>query len=267
MIGNEIKPCILQPRSAPEKPSRHRRRTMGVFEANAMPTHVGGKRGFHVHGWRWHHLGVVQDLRQIAFAAQAPALCAAGGGPLRKELAGAFEHVLDDNWGVHDDVEDKLFFPWVRSRAGGTRKIALAALTARRRAGARRREDLRRDLAAFGRCKGGSTCTVHANRAASGVTALADEAAALFAAEEKLLVPLVTKLFSRQEQATFNKEVIRSLSSRQARVSLVVFRDAVQSSPKERSEFEREVPAPVRVLVPYWRRKFAHIRNTFFGVS
>ena len=67
---------------------------------------------------------------------------------------------------------------------------------------------------------------------------------------------------SEADQLEFNTRVIRSLSGRQARVALVVFQKAVNhnlnvfATLNDSNSFARDVPAPVRALIPYWRRRF-----------
>lgn len=78
---------------------------------------------FRVYGWRWHHLGIVRDLRRLHAQAEARSrlLCstadAAAAQAQRAALRAALAYILDDNWRLHNTVEQRLFVPWLLRRA------------------------------------------------------------------------------------------------------------------------------------------------------
>lgn len=226
---------------------------------------------YRVHGWRWHHLSLVRDLGVVGAALSGRRVCTEGaaGAAERRAVARAFAHVLEDNWAVHDAVEGELLYPWVATRSGVARRTAIRALDARRGALKARRERVLGSLRAFQQLeRGGDVCAVRARGAAADVHSLRAAAAATFAAAERVVVPAVRALYSEDEQRTFNRNVIRGLSARQAQVALVIFRDGIydsrRASAADRADFERQVPRAIRALVPVWRRALCGIRASFF---
>ncbi|KAI0562664.1 hypothetical protein FGB62_55g130 [Gracilaria domingensis] len=92
----------------------------------------------------------------------------------------------------------------------------------------------------------------------------------LFDASEQILVPTVKLSFSEQEQLRFNSTVLKNISGKQARISLVVFTDAVDlkqpvvADSEDAQNFERDVPGAIRRLgVPFWRKRFVGDRIRF----
>lgn len=219
---------------------------------------------YRVHGWIWHHLSVLRDLKLVSGALNGGGICTAGnaGERARRDVARAYQHVLDDNFEVHDLVETRLLFPWVRERAGRARIIALDLLGTRRRALVARRERLRDDILRLN----SNCCDVRAARAAADVELLRRSAAGYFDLAERIVIPAVRARYTEPEQEAFNRRVIRMLSPLQAQIALVVFRDTLYderggASEEDRRNFERQVPGAIRALVPLWRKSLLAWRS------
>lgn len=241
--------------------------------------------GFVVHGWRWHHLGIVRDLRRLSASIQKrqTQLCPASAhqGPSKitptstarlqwVALKDMLDHILDDNWRLHDYVEEALFFPWLAKRLDSEHPRLYQPFLKDVALIASQRELLTRDAKALARSvsvtvndglekivRDGASCgrTVHAIR--SKLDRLSKNADTLFEASEAAMIPRVIEAFSRAEQLRFNDKVISNLSGRQARISLVVFKHAVHDSPHDALHFQNGVPAPIRkIALPYWFKKF-----------
>lgn len=252
---------------------------------------------FRVHGWRWHHLGIVRDLTRLQHAgrAHAPKLCrtaspAGGSGSsggdeaaaraLRDDMYNALMYILRDNWDVHDRVERHLFLPWVSvatSTASPSRVDAaadqVALVSARRAQLARDADTLARCMDAWRTSSAGEARCQRDLRALLGdVRALRGHAHALFGASEAALIPHVLRHYSEREQLAFNKRVLRHISAREARISLVIFRDAVDRShpvlatAQDLRDFQTSVPSAIRnIALPFWRSKFVKHKVRFLS--
>lgn len=104
----------------------------------------------------------------------------------------------------------------------------------------------------------------------ANIISLRRKASQLFQASEAFFIPRVRRNFSEKEQLKFNSKVLRNITGKQARISLVVFRDAVDSNePRVASEqdfkdFESEIPSAIRrFALPHWRRKFVDHKIRF----
>ncbi|GAB0489221.1 hypothetical protein MMPV_000438 [Pyropia vietnamensis] len=109
--------------------------------------------------------------------------------------------------------------------------------------------------------RGIAACGPETARAAAAVRVLADEAAALFAAEESALIPLVTCDFSADEQArvflTAVHRLAGGLRGSTAKLQLVLFHEALKAGGggEEWGHFKREVPRPARAWIPVWKKR------------
>lgn len=240
---------------------------------------------FVVYGWRWHHLGIVRDLRRLSTSIEKrqAQLCPASSshGPTTFTLTSSarsqwialkdmFDHILHDNWGLHDHVEEELFFPWIEKRLSSTyphlhlpflKDVAL--IGTQRALLAQDAKALARLVSAtvidqFGKnTKSSSACDRSLHSIRSKVDRLSEEAENLFTISEDAMIPRVTDTFSRAEQLRFNDKVISNISGKQARISLVIFEHAIHDSPPDALHFRKGVPGPIRKLaLPYWFKKF-----------
>lgn len=200
-------------------------------------------------------------------------MCVAGraGKGTREQVLDALNYILEDNWKLHNFVERSLFVPWL------SRKMPLGPTLQRHiKLVAEERELLQQDAK---RLTTAVQRWVQANptrckRELRGITdqvrKLRENAVTLFGASEAVFVPRVVSLFESKEQGKFNDSVLKRISGRQARISLVIFEDAVQrrdpivATQTDRDDFENDIPAPIRRLaMPYWRNKFIGQRTRF----
>lgn len=240
---------------------------------------------FFVYGWRWHHLGIVRDLRRLSTSIEkrqaqlCPASSSRGSTSFALTssahsqwiaLKDMFDHILHDNWELHDHVEEVFFFPWIEKRLRSEyphlhlpflKDVAL--IGTQRALLAQDAKALAQLVSAtvtdqFGEnIKSGGACARSLHSIRSKVDRLSKETRTLFAASEAAMIPRVTDTFSRAEQLRFNDKVISNISGKQARISLVIFKHAIHDSPRDALHFRRGVPAPIRKLaLPYWFKKF-----------
>lgn len=235
---------------------------------------------FLVTGWRWHHLGISRDLQRARtqLLRRGPSLCKAS--PLeRQTVLSALDHIFESNWDIHDATETRLLLPWATTR-GDRRISSVAALISREAARLRkRRSALRTHTVRWASEDYGNGVKNQANigRCIRETEVLAREfealrraANTLFTAAEETFIPLIRTKFSVREQKKFNDRVLASLSSRETRVVLVVFFDALfgtkpsVAKPQDVRDFETSVPAPLRgIAVPLWRRRLIGERANF----
>lgn len=232
---------------------------------------------FRVRAWRWHHLGVVRDLSRLerGLSNRSGAMCIESPAAVdtRRQALDALRYILDDNWKLHNFVERALFVPWMSNR-----KPIDPSLRQHIRLVAAERERLQKEAGGLANqvAKWVNAEPVGCKRELSGITEqvrkLRENATRLFAASEAVFVPRVVDTYSAKEQGKFNDKVLKSITGRQARISLVIFGDAVQqdepvvATKSDSKDFENDIPAPIRKLaMPYWRNKFVGQRAKFIA--
>ncbi|CAN8064578.1 unnamed protein product [Agarophyton chilense] len=258
---------------------------LGRTNAVAVSNEGQASSHFRVHGWRWHHLGIIRDLMRLERKAvkKRGALCQVRrtdeSRALRRQMHDALQYIIHDNWALHNVVEHKLFLPWIMSRDGDeTNGEAVNVIGSERRRLQRHAQMLDERMAKWSECNTHNVvrmsqeqCESELQVMISNVQRLRRNASLLFEVSEQVLVPRVKLCFSEADQLRFNSTVLKHISGRQARVSLVIFRDALDLKKQPvvaRSDdvhnFERDVPAPIRrVGVPFWRKRFVGDRTRF----
>lgn len=228
---------------------------------------------FRVRAWRWHHLGVERDLSRVeaTLRARKTALCVPGGA--RVSLLDVLTYVIDDNWKLHNHVEKTLFIPWIMRHAGNDPILKRNTLILEKE-----RQRLMKDTHLImkqveqwvNQTESQSQCTNNVLLIANNLRKLRQDSTLLFRASENLFIPKVVQTFSQKQQNKFNDNVLKSITGRQARVSLVVFRDAVRQEPpvvattRDEQDFYTDIPAPIRKWgVPFWRGKFVRHKTRF----
>lgn len=250
---------------------------------------------FRVHGWRWHHLGIIRDLTRLHMRGthRASALCDASGRPeiaaaQRAAFQKALLYILRDNWGLHNSVEERFFLPWVQKAAAaavtaaakdvaatpgqGDVTASVRVISGERARLARESDHLARMVDKWAKTDSLPTCRRDLRQILGIITKLRKDATRLFDVSEAVLIPRVLQSFTEKEQLQFNHSVLNCISGKEARVSLVIFRDAVDrshavvASPTDWTDFQASVPAPIRNLaLPYWRNKFVRDKAKFLA--
>jgi hypothetical protein len=88
------------------------------------------------------------------------------------------------------------------------------------------------------------------------VTLLHDLCDQYFDHERKWLLPKISALVPVREQKKFNNRVLRFLGYATCRLQLVVLDESLKCRhPEEWRQFRSQVPKPVRLLIPYWKRR------------
>lgn len=182
----------------------------------------------------------------------------------------ALQYIIDDNWRLHNHVETSLFVPWLRAGTTHHAFTRHAQLVQDERTRLEVEADAVLDVVRAWVDVRPKACRSGLGRVRERVKRLREDAGVLFEASEAVFVPRVVEAFSEKEQRRFNDRVLGSISGREARVSLVVFADAVRqdefvvASRRDLVAFESDIPAPIRKFaMPFWRRKFVGRRNRF----
>ena len=75
-------------------------------------------------------------------------------------------------------------------------------------------------------------------------------------------MPLVKNIEIKKQRA-LNMKIIRSIGQKAIRLQIVTFQDAIydtsafaNATVKDRKNFEKEVPGPVKAMLPLWKRRF-----------
>lgn len=71
-------------------------------------------KSFHVQGWRWHTLSLARDVRRLGTFASLMAQNATID--VNESLEKAVYHVIQFNMKALHRIEDKTFFPWLRTQ-------------------------------------------------------------------------------------------------------------------------------------------------------
>ena len=75
-----------------------------------------GSGTYHLHGWRWHSMSVLRELRLLQKLMQADEAEPQQPPPPRACLSDLTQHIIGFNMkGLHQ-VETNLFFPWLKIR-------------------------------------------------------------------------------------------------------------------------------------------------------
>lgn len=253
---------------------------------------------FHVHPWRWHHRSLVSDLRRLERWLTCPQevrqrcrardrkeviLTFTKNGASRDEaILQSYRFVMEENWRIHNFVEETIFFPWLFGKfpeASGT----LRAFDERRNSLKDRQrkvlEQLEDSLVNKKVPDEGETdewrlgrrlfrepnflCLRKSHRAGAMLRSLSADLDRLFHDEEMYVVPLVATRVSAHEQSELNDRVLNSLDGGDARTSLVIFHEWVKHSNDETEWklFRRLIPPPLRLLIPHFRARFYSTRS------
>lgn len=222
---------------------------------------------FRVHGWRWHHIGILRDLTRLESKAQHKRhrLCdmqSHNAATQRVQFRNAIEYIIQDNWNLHDTVQEKVFLPWIRDKETDKFRHARANIVNNETKKIQKQcTSLTRTVSRWSIQP--KDCYSELDSIIHSVQRLKRNGAALFQASEAVLVPRVNCLFSEREQLKFNRQVLKYITGKQARISLVIFADAVDATNpsvakrSDRNNFQRDVPALIRKFgVPFWRNRF-----------
>ncbi|EME27182.1 hypothetical protein Gasu2_35900 [Galdieria sulphuraria] len=273
------------------------------------PEHLG------FHGWRWHSLSISYELgclqRSSLFYANQCHDCYQRCSPsdltcfksckktcdnISKNLSSSLQHVWGWNWNTFVMVEEKLFFPWLRSyQVKSAYENILQALEKERnrllqfsnnQGQLLRLSVWRKRLAAilspltflwneWWLLKGQKRCTtttsvvehcrqlkvemeqqyqrqLEMHRFIAQLHKMCDK---YFVHERTWLLPKISGLVPTSQQIKFNNQVLRFLGYSNCRLQLVVFDESLkQSSREEWLLFRSQVPRPIRLFIPYWKR-------------
>ena len=240
---------------------------------------------FHVHGWRWHSLAFVRDAKRLERLALQllqlgdDALCQDDGVTLSR----AAEHVIDFNLAGLTNVENDVWFPWLRERllpACQNESSSSSSSSSSTEITDMHRKQLEQILdsvvterdhinrlahAVREQARISSTSSIDISKRREAIKNVAEMSASLATrfqamfeqSAERILVPAVALTVSERDQRAVSNRVIRKLGVLDSRRHLVGMYDAVldEGSANERELFESEMPSLARAMIPRWRRK------------
>lgn len=247
--------------------------------SNLNETHSNLSSRFRVHGWRWHHLGIERDFLRLSTRAKQKQhnLCNPSfpttSSRNREHFVHFLQYIINDNWSLHDYVQQSVFFPWLQHRdQSATVRNHLSVIDTERQRLATEANALVKRTEKWARSTdNGYSCRKERDSILTTMDRLRTSATLLFKTSEAVVIPRVLMFYTDKEQLRFNSTVLKHISGEQARISLVIFRDAVERSNKpvvaekeDLEDFLHAVPKPIRVLgLPYWRKKFTNDKLSF----
>jgi hypothetical protein len=211
-------------------------------------------RRFHIHGWRWHQAALVRDAKRFEQAARS-ARCGRNSDPCSVgSLDEAARWLLDANLRDFRIVQDKLFMPFLRKHLPDETITPISRAVERHDQSIRLLEQqLREELAA---CRVPAQCNRHRQRLEHVATRLSQLLEQAYASEQSLVIAAVAERIPIGAQRAFEERVRHHLNAEQKRLHIVSFYEAIKDDPEELARFRALLPAPVRLLLGSWRRRW-----------
>jgi hypothetical protein len=91
-------------------------------------------------------------------------------------------------------------------------------------------------------------------KVAMNAAAIAESTQAMLSREVDIVIPVVARLFTEQEQKALNNQVIRKLGILDSRLHLVGMYEAIVHNVYEKQLFQRVIPSLPQKLIPRWKR-------------
>lgn len=227
---------------------------------------LGGR--FRVHGWRWHTMSVIRELRLLQ------TLVSSSGKT--EEVTQGFDHVVGFNMKGLNRVESKLFFPWLKEKLDlipdeGAKQAfqrVLKTATKQQEVLKEKAQDMvsssREESsiqAKFMLCahKRNTQTNALATQATTEdlsllVTTMVSTLEEIARIQTTYLIPAIATLVPEPEQVSFNSKVLRNMGILDSRTYLVGMYEAIQGDTEEIELFEEEIPFIPRYMIPRWKR-------------
>lgn len=190
-------------------------------------------------------------------------------------LSRAAEHVIDFNLAGLTNVENDVWFPWLRERlllCKDDESNTEITDMHRKQLGqildsvVNERDHINRLAHAIReQARISSTSSIDISKRREAIKNVAEMTASLATrfqtmfeqSAERILVPAVALIVPERDQRAVSNRVIRKLGVLDSRRHLVGMYDAVleEGSANERELFESEMPSLARAMIPRWRRK------------
>jgi len=214
---------------------------------------------FYIHGWRWHTLSVVRQARALSRV------------PWEfvdvNDFQKAARFVVDFNLRGLQHIEQKVFFPWLKSsvkaqllKKGAPQTVTRALesvvhqLEQDQKAIRKLGNELMSTVSNLDKSPQDNQDTLCATMARQSAL-IADRTQSMMDTETTVLIPLVARTMSKRQQESLNQAVIQSLGMWNSRLHLVSMQQALLGeSPEERVLFARSIPKLAQRMIPRWKR-------------
>lgn len=221
---------------------------------------------FFIQGWRWHHLSIVRDAKRLN---QYASVVKSGDEEDLEPLKKAVDFVFNFNLRGLSDIEDKVFFPWLREKLLNSEyeseetKKAFASMIEDVDQDRKRVKDLASKIVSYMDLATENSVDQNMRRDAldniiTNTDAVYNLTNSIKAREDKFLVPALMKNVSSREQKFFNNKVLRSLGILQSRKYLIGMYDAVHDpdygNEEEQTLFVEQIPLVARMMIGSWRK-------------
>lgn len=221
---------------------------------------------FYIQGWRWHSMALAREAGLLQKLAQRVLDSGVDSdADSLQSLQQAADYVVNFNMkGLHK-IEGDLFFPWARNKVsgivGGETAKAFGLIMDALDKDRKEMDSLGNSVVSLaGIASNLSTpkqARLDALRSLSEKSgAIADCARSMLQLEDKLLVPIISRVVPASEQKSFNDKVIRNLGILNSRLYLVGMYEAVEelNDERERDLFKKSIPSLPRLMIPRWKR-------------
>jgi hypothetical protein len=222
---------------------------------------------FHIHGWRWHTLSFVRDSNRLHRLTNEVVKKVAhhhgNHDDFTKQieiLQVAVNHVVNFNLKGLQDIEENLFFPWLRDKLGSSKEVGkelhriIDSIDLDRKQVTVLAEKMNMNMRNLERTRSMETLyeILHSSSSMSSIMKSIQNK------ENRFIVPSISRIVPVKEQKAFNSKVLKKLGLLQSRIHLVGMYDTVHDNmygnDVEKKLFNEFIPKIPRMMIPRWRQ-------------
>jgi len=209
---------------------------------------------FHIHGWRWHQAALVRDAKRFESAVRKSKCDWGGNQCSAQSLNSAVRWLLDTNLRDFRLVQNEVFLPFLQKNLP-TETFAPIQRTIERhdRCIQELEKRIRDEVEA---CAIPSQCPQHRQRLEQAARLLSRQMEQAYTSQQLMVIATVAERIPTSVQRGFEEQVRRRLSMEQKRLHVVSFHEAIKDDPEELARFKATLPAPVRLLLGNWRKRW-----------
>lgn len=235
---------------------------LGLAEKTILQYLSSEKQGtgkFHLYGWRWHTMSLIQETERLCKLAQCfqkkESLSAVDDNQIAN-LKKSVDYVLDFNLKGMTRVENEVMIPFLRQQFGGHNNGVQQSLDTI----IDHLEIEQQKLSKLG---------LQLSSQISGIDAVDDEtmndiirklneiivrAKSMLEHKNNIVIPAVTKLVPERRQKSTISKIMSSLGVLDSRLHLVGFHEAIKNNKKELRLWNENIPLVARKVIPMWKQ-------------